>query len=147
MLIHTQCRGNINSSTVCALKSLVYVPREISRVVWYFITHGGSVTGTVYSPAYYPSPIAQRGLEILLECEFKIDVKKIDILKRLEEIVDKQYRDPFLNSITPVDCGVDSLLEVEKDVDENEDVIRIDDSETDSDEGDEKREEENNNVV
>ena len=28
--------------------------------------------------------IAQRGLEILLECEFKIDVTKMDLLKRLE---------------------------------------------------------------
>ena len=49
----------------------------------------------------------------------------MDILKRLEEIVDKQYRVPFLNSITPVDCGVDSFLEVEKDMDENEDSFGL----------------------
>ena len=33
------------------------------------------------------------------------------------------------------------------DLDENEDVIRIDDSENDSDEGEEEREEEENNIV
>ena len=27
-----------------------HLPREISRAVWFFITHGGSLTGKVHSP-------------------------------------------------------------------------------------------------
>jgi len=108
-----------------------HVPREISRAVWYFITHGGSVTGTVYSPAYYPSPIAQRGLEILLECEFKIDVTKMDLLKRLEEILDRNYRDPSENSIAPVALdSVSNFLENDEE-DIFEDAIRIESDEED----------------
>ena len=37
-----------------------------------------------------------------MECEFKIDVTKMDLLKRLEEIIDRNYRDPSENSIAPV---------------------------------------------
>ena len=118
-----------------------HVPREISRVIWYFITHGGSVTGTVHSPAHYPSPIAQRGLEILLECEFKIDVTKMDLLKRLEEILDRNYRDPSENSITPVALdNVSNFLEND-DQDRFEDAIHIESDYEDANDSEEGEEE------
>ena len=62
-----------------------HMPREISRAVWHFITHAGVLNGKVYGPAYFPSPIATRGLDILIDCEFKIDPSKLIILQRMQE--------------------------------------------------------------
>ena len=62
------------------------LPREISRAVWFFINHGGSLTGAILDSKYYPSPIALRGLELLVKSVFKIDVKKSALLQRWKEV-------------------------------------------------------------
>ena len=41
-----------------------HIPREVSHFVRFCI--GGTVTGKVYSEVYNPSPITNRGLEIIL---------------------------------------------------------------------------------
>ena len=97
-----------------------HIPREVSRAVWFFITHGGNVTGSVYSPQYFPSPIATRGLEILIECEFKIDVSKLSFLERLESIIDKNYRDPIQSSVEPI-C-LEKFEKVENDWSDEDDI-------------------------
>ena len=68
-----------------------HVPREISRVVFFYITHGGKLVGNIYSPQYFRSPIATRGLEILIDCDFKIEASKLKRLEHLKEIIERNY--------------------------------------------------------
>ena len=106
-----------------------HVPREISRAIWHFITHGGVINGKVYSPAYFPSPIAARELEILIDYEFKIDSSKLRFMQRMQEITDKNYKEPISSCVEPVqlqDLRVLDLPENE-DSDDEVEVIFIDD--------------------
>ena len=68
--------------------------------MWFFINHGGSLTGEVFDTRYYPSPIALRGLEIIIKSTFKIDVTKFALLRRLQDIIGKNYKDPSLSKET-----------------------------------------------
>ena len=98
-----------------------HLPREISRAVWFFITHGGSLTGKVHSPKYYPSPIAQRGLEILIDCEFKMDASKLILVERLQEIIDTNYKDPASLSVQPTIANTNELTQGQVEEVEDED--------------------------
>ena len=82
------------------MKKLWGAPREISRAVWLFINHGGSLTGDILDSKYYPLSIANciYGLELLVKSTFKIDVKKFALLQRLQEIVLKNYKDRSLST-------------------------------------------------
>ena len=54
------------------LKAVGYVPREISRHIFFFLKEkNGKVDGFVYSTQYQPSPIPTGGLEIPLKLTFK----------------------------------------------------------------------------
>ena len=54
------------------LKTVGYVPREISRHIFFFLTEeNGKVDGFVYSTQFQPSPIPAVGLEIPLKLTFK----------------------------------------------------------------------------
>ena len=99
-----------------------HVPREISRAVWHFITHGGVLNGKVYSPAYFPSPIATRGLEILIDCEFKIDASKLIILQRMQEITDKNYKEPVSSCVEAVQLQNPADLDLAESKDSDSDV-------------------------
>ena len=55
---------------------------------FFFITHGGKLVGNVYSPQYFRLPIATTGLEILIDCDFKIEASKLKFLERLKEIIE-----------------------------------------------------------
>ena len=58
-------------------KTVGHIPREIFRHVYHFIkTEGGSVTGTVISTKYRPSPIPSGGLEIPLLLKFSCSQQK-----------------------------------------------------------------------
>ena len=49
-----------------------HIPKEICRALSFFINRGDKVTGSGYSPQCSTSPIATRGLEVLVDCNFKI---------------------------------------------------------------------------
>ena len=53
-----------------------HLPQEISRFVYFFLHHGGSVDATVEDERYRPSPIAKGGLEIAHRATFKIEDSK-----------------------------------------------------------------------
>ena len=66
-----------------------HVPKEISRVLFFFKSRGGKVVGRVLDEKCYPSPIPKGGLEILLMVQFKIADEKRKYMERLKEIVTK----------------------------------------------------------
>ena len=63
-----------------------HVPQEISRFVYFFLKHGGSVDATVELEKYRQSPIAKGGLEIILKATFRIEESKRPSLLRLKEL-------------------------------------------------------------
>ena len=67
-----------------------HVPQEISRFVYFFLHHGGSVDATVEDERYRPSPTAKGGLEIVLLATFKIEDSK-QFLLCLKELIQKNY--------------------------------------------------------
>lgn len=68
-----------------------HVPQEISRFVYFFLHHGGSVDATVANhERYRPSPTAKGGLEIVLRATFKIEDSKRFLLLRLKELIPKE---------------------------------------------------------
>jgi len=68
-----------------------HVPQEISRFVYFFLHHGGSIAAVVEDEKYRPSPVAKGGLEIVLRVTFKIDDSKRSLLDRLKELLEKNY--------------------------------------------------------
>ena len=68
-----------------------HVPQDISRFVYFFLHHGGSIHAVVEDEKYRPSPIAKGGLEIVLRATFKIDDSKRSLLHRLKELIEKNY--------------------------------------------------------
>ena len=67
-----------------------HVPREISRFIWFFFTHGKMETN-VMSVRRLPSPIPSGGLEIMLMAKLKIDEKDAKILKYLQQLIAENY--------------------------------------------------------
>ena len=39
----------------------------------------------------FPSPISTRGLEVLIDCDFKIQASKLNLLERLKDIITRNY--------------------------------------------------------
>ena len=110
-----------------------HFPMEVSRFVFFFIKHGGAVSGKVAREKYLPSPIPKGGLEIAVEAEFSIEATKKDLLTRLIKLIDENYKSP--------DGEVEvEVAEVESDLvpdDENdEDIIIVLDGEVEADESD-----------
>ena len=68
-----------------------HVAQEISRFVYFFLHHGGSIDAVVQDEKYRPSPIAKGGLEIVLRATFKIDDSKRSLLYHLKELIEKNY--------------------------------------------------------
>ena len=68
-----------------------HVPQEISRFVYFFLHHGGSIDAVVEDEKYRPSPIAKGVHEIVLRATFKIDNSKRSLLHRLKELIEKSY--------------------------------------------------------
>ena len=71
-----------------------HIPREISRHVCWFIKLGGNTQVTLHSTKLYQSPIALKGIELLLHVTFGIDPSKHEVLKRLKEHIDTNYKTP-----------------------------------------------------
>ena len=113
-----------------------HVPQEISRFAYYFFKHGGSIETIVQAEKYRCSAIAKGGLEIVLEAVFKIDDSKREILCRLKDLIQQNYDSTELeNSLQAVDDTSTSLVEADKEVDDDsqEIVIVIDDDSEDED--------------
>lgn len=70
-----------------------HLPREVSRFVHFFLERGGSLTGTVSSGRYVPSPIPKGGLEILIDGKFTIAIEKQRYLDRLGDLIKQNYSD------------------------------------------------------
>ena len=70
------------------------VPREISRYIWYAMHHGTKITGKVRSDKRKRSPLANGGLEIIIDIEVDWeDKEKLAILtKQVEQINYPFYR-------------------------------------------------------
>ena len=107
-----------------------YVPREISRPIYYFLKHGGEVFGKVVDEHYRPSPIPKGGLEITLTVTCKIAANKQEILQRLDSLIKENYDESFLEGLEPGDT---EYREEDGDSDhgfliddENDDVICLD---------------------
>ena len=64
-----------------------HLPREISRLAWYFMRHGGRITCSV-TGGRWRSPIVQGGLEIPCIAQFSVAQTRQPLLERLIE----QYR-------------------------------------------------------
>ena len=111
-----------------------HVPREISRFVWFFITHGGKIEAHVLSVKPKSSPIPSGGLEIILRVKFSIDEKHANILKHLRQLIEENYELDIESN-----CSDGILdLQLEKDEDDGDDdddddvdVLFIDDDSDD----------------
>ena len=77
-----------------------HVAQEISRFVYFFLHHGGSVDATVEDERYRPSPIAKGGLEIVLRATFKTDSKRFLVLCLKELIQKKLWASWSISSVT-----------------------------------------------
>ena len=64
-----------------------HVPREISRFIWFFFTHGRKMEASVLSIWPLPSSIRSAGLEIMLKAKLTIDEKHAQILKYLQQLI------------------------------------------------------------
>ena len=86
------CRITIKRVDRIGLVTVVHVPRELSRFIFYFIQEGGSVSGRVASttPRLSPIPEGRLDVPILMHCthENKAISSKIEILvrKQVEKI-------------------------------------------------------------
>ena len=110
-----------------------HVPQEMSRFVYFFLHHGGSVDGTVEDERYRPSPIAKGGLEIVLRATSKIEDSKRFLLLRLKELTIQKYYmcellDPSPRSPTATD-GERNASDNEEDLS----IVLIDDDEDEED--------------
>ena len=96
-----------------------HFPMEISRFVYYFIRHGGKVSGKVDRSKYQASPIPKGGLEIIVDATFTISQEKTAILKRLMDLIDANYESEDFEIAKSQEKG------------DNEDVLADDDNEHD----------------
>lgn len=56
----------------------------------------------MYSPPCFPSPNTTRGLEILIDYDFKIETSKLKLLKRLKGIIERKYDEPINGPVQPI---------------------------------------------
>ena len=68
-----------------------HVPREISRIMYYFLNRGGKISAVVNSGRYRPSPIPKGELEILVSVTLKIDNENRRYLQRLIQLINDNY--------------------------------------------------------
>ena len=77
-----------------------HIPKEISRAVLFFINHRSKVTGSVYSSKCFPPSVSTRGLEVLIDCDFKIEASKLNLLERLKDTTERNYDESVNQSIS-----------------------------------------------
>ena len=74
-----------------------HIPKEISRAVSFFINHGDKVTGSVYSPYWFPSSIATKRFKLL-----QLQTEASKPFQRLKDIIQKNYDEPIKVSVQPI---------------------------------------------
>ena len=90
-------KSKLTANIIC------HIPKEISWTESFFINQGGKVAGSVYSSQCFPSPIATRGLEVLIDRDFKIKALKLKLLERLKDIFERNYNEPIKASVQPIE--------------------------------------------
>ena len=113
-----------------------HVPREISRFIWFFFTHGEKMDASVLSIRPLPSPIPSGGLEIMLKAKLTIDEKHAQILKYIQQLISENY-EPNTDietdeTDTKSDITDEQLEEEENGIDEV--IFRDDDSDNEEEE-------------
>ena len=73
-----------------------HLPREISRVIRFFLLRGGVVSVEIVDKNRRRSPIVQGGLEISMKLMAEIDAseKNEAIMKRLKQLITDSYKEP-----------------------------------------------------
>ena len=108
-----------------------YVPREISRFIWFFFTHCGKMEANVLPVRLLPSPIPSGALEITLMGKLAIDEKDAKILKYLQQLIAENYEPETVieNDETDTETNItDKSHENEKEEGHDiDDLIFIDD--------------------
>ena len=108
-----------------------HVPREISRFIWFFFTHGGKMEVNVLSVRPLPSQIPSGGLEIMPMAKLTIDEKDAKILKYLQQLITENYEPKTVieNDETDTETNItDQSHENEKEEGRDiDDLIFIDD--------------------
>ena len=69
-----------------------HIPREISRLLWYFLNYGGKVDAKVHSERHRRSPIPSGGLEIILVGKSAISDEKRRYLAHLSTLIRRNYK-------------------------------------------------------
>ena len=118
------CKITINRADRIGDITVGYIPRELSRFVFFFIHEGGSVTGTVASITSRPSPIPEGGLEIPIIMHFVHQNKLIS--EKMKTFVDEQ-----VNKRTEVFTFEEAEEELEE-IEKEEEIIVESGDETDN---------------
>ena len=103
-----------------------HIPREISRLFFWFLKLGGKTVVKLRSKKLYQSPIALEGLELLLDITFLIDPSQHALLKRLKDHIDINYVVPTETAKSKKDeKETEQRTEDLSDTDSGSDVIEI----------------------
>ena len=84
LLVQQEDHNPEDSFTVAILKSgeiVGHVPREISRIVWYFIEHDGTVSCEVTGPR-------KQGIGLVVPCRYTFCAKK-KLISKLQKKLNK----------------------------------------------------------
>ena len=97
-----------------------HLPKEISRVTWYIMQYGATVTVRVCDINYRRSPLIQGGLEIPVEVTvcMPFNPKNKAALDRFESLLAEQYKEPVNGKYEDVAATI--LKELESDSSDEE---------------------------
>ena len=100
------CQQNMNQTEVKSVKMIVLLPPQgftdtpkgktqtfvtLKQCLNQSSVEFGSIVATVEDEKHRPFPIATGGLQIVLQATFKIDDSKWFLLRRLKELIQKNY--------------------------------------------------------
>ena len=107
-----------------------HLPREISRLTYFIILHGGRASCKIKSVQYRRSPLIQGGLEIPAEVTIEMDISENNViaLQKYEELVHHNYKEPVDGAF---EDATDSILAALKHDSDSDEIIS---SESDTDE-------------
>ena len=84
------------------------LPREISRIIRFFLLKGGVVSVEIVDKNYRRSPLVQGGLEIPVKliAEINSSQKNEAIMERLKQLISENYREPDVDGMCRYSCGI-----------------------------------------
>ena len=104
----------------------IHIPIEISRHVYFFLKLGGKLKVQVTDAKLCKSPVALKGLEILLDAKFTISQSQEKVIQRLQQHIKLYYdiENPALIPIKPVKEADDQHTRTVEDVQEEDQVAQ-----------------------